>query len=147
MILISRFSITLVNFLFLLLFIIIFIYFFRSHTYNKFSRSYAQRKHIFRNIRSFFRSSFRATKYFIFSFFEAFHWTISASLNSLFLKSILKLQFSSYVLHVILFKKENQFYWRLFQTCVTLVPFDVNQRRLLFKGHIQGLNTNVFPQS
>ena len=87
MILISRFSITLVNFLFLLLFIIIFIYFFRSYTYNKFSRSYAQRKHIFRNIRSFFRSSFRATKLYFFPFFEGFHWKILASLNPLFLKS------------------------------------------------------------
>ena len=73
MILISRFSINLVNFLFLLLFIIIFIYFFRSHTYNKFSRSYAQRKHIFRNIvRSFFRSSFCATTFYFFLF-----WSIS----------------------------------------------------------------------
>ena len=55
-----------------LLFIIIFIYFFRSHTYNKFSRSYAQRKHIFRNIRSFFRSSFRATKLYFFPFLKHF---------------------------------------------------------------------------
>ena len=125
MILISRFSITLVNFLFflLLLFIIIFIYFFRSHTYNKFSRSYAQRKHIFRNIRSFFRSSFRATKYFIFSFFEAFHWTISASLNSLFLKSILKLQFSSYVLHLILFKKRKSILLEIIPNMCHPCPF------------------------
>ena len=123
MILISRFSITLVNFLFLLLFIIIFIYFFRSHTYNKFSRSYAQRKHIFRNIRSFFRSSFRATKLYFFPFFEGFHWKILASLNPLFLKSQYIEIFKLYVLHVILLKKRKSILLEIIPNMCHPCPF------------------------